>query len=293
MRWMARAAIVLTMVSGVSLAGAEPGSSAAQRALDNALSGTSAVGVVLDGRDGRLAAAVREPDAGRVATAPGSTLKPLFLMAALREGRVRPETTVVCHGDLRIAGRDVACTHPREQNAFDAERALAYSCNTWFANLARRFSPEEAAEVLRAAGFGSRTGLVRGESAGMLREPANEAEVELLVLGLADVTVTPLQLARAYFRLAREFDAEPVVRRALEGSVAYGMAHNAATAGMTIAGKTGTARDEGESWTHGWFAGIASRGTEQGVVVVYVPRGNGADAAALAHRFFVAWGRTS
>jgi hypothetical protein len=28
-------------------------------------------------------------------------------------------------------------------------------------------------------------------------------------------------------------------------------------------------------------------------VVVYVPRGNGADAAALAHRFFAVWGRTS
>jgi cell division protein FtsI/penicillin-binding protein 2 len=292
MRWMARAAIVLAMVCGVSLAGAEPGSSTAQRALDKALSGTSAVGVVLDGRDGRLAAAVREPDAGRVATAPGSTLKPLFLMAALREGRVRPETTVVCHGDLRIAGRDVACTHPREQNVFDAERALAYSCNTWFASLARRFSPEEAAEVLRSYGFGSRTRLASGDAAGDVQVPRNNAEVQLLVLGLGDIRVTPLQLVRAYFRLAHE-NMMPVVWRGLEGSVAYGMAHNAATPGITIVGKTGTARDEGESWTHGWFAGIASRGAERVVVVVYVPRGNGADAAALAHRFFVAWGRTS
>jgi cell division protein FtsI/penicillin-binding protein 2 len=227
-----------------------------------------------------------------VATAPGSTLKPLFLMAALREGRVRPETTVVCHGDLRIAGRDVACTHPREQNVFDAERALAYSCNTWFASLARRFSPEEAAEVLRSYGFGSRTRLASGDAAGDVQVPRNNAEVQLLVLGLGDIRVTPLQLVRAYFRLAQE-NMMPVVWRGLEGSVAYGMAHNAATPGITIVGKTGTARDQGESWTHGWFAGIASRGAERVVVVVYVPRGNGADAAALAHRFFVAWGRTS
>ena len=126
-----------------------------------------------------------------------------------------------------------------------------------------------------------------------LREPKNEAEVQLLVLGVDDVAVTPAQLARAYFRLARNLDATPVVRRGLERSVAYGMAHNAATAGMTIAGKTGTAGDAGEAWTHGWFAGIVSHGAEQLVVVIYLPRGNGADAALLAHRFFALWGRTS
>jgi len=115
--------------------------------------------------------------------------------------------------------------------------------------------------------------------------------------------VTPLQLARAYFDLGRELDAEPVVRRGLEDSVAYGMAHNASVAGagmaaagtattrMTIAGKTGTASDAGEAWTHGWFAGMATRGAERVVVVIYSPRGNGADAAGMARRFFTAWGR--
>jgi cell division protein FtsI/penicillin-binding protein 2 len=119
------------------------------------------------------------------------------------------------------------------------------------------------------------------------------AELQLLVLGLDDVEVTPAQLARAYFQLSRDLDHLPVVRRGLEGSIAYGMAHNAATAGVTIAGKTGTASDAGQTWTHGWFAGIASRVQERVVVVIYVPHGNGADAAGLAHHFFAAWGRTA
>lgn len=292
---MAKAA-ALWICCGVGLGSAEAESSSAQRALDAALSGTQAVGVVLDGQDGQLIAAVREAEAARVASAPGSTLKPLFLMAALRMGRVRAETTVMCHGDLRIAGRDAACTHPREQNVFDAERALAYSCNGWFASLALRFAPEEAVGVLHAAGFGSRTGGVNGEEAGEVEVPRNDAEVQLLVLGLSGIRVTPLQLARAYFRMGRGLDAEPVVKRGLEGSVAYGMAHNASTAEsaaarITIAGKTGTASDAGEAWTHGWFAGMASRGREQVVVVIYLPRGNGADAAGLAQHFFAAWGR--
>lgn len=275
---------------GVLPAGAD-GAGTAQRALDAALKGTGAVAVVLKGSDGRLIAAERREEAGRQASAPGSTLKPLFLVVALRQGSVQAETTVVCHGNLRIAGRDLACTHPRDQNILDAERALAYSCNTWFANLATRFTPEQAMDLLRADGFGNRTGLFEGESAGVVRRPGDEAGVQLLVLGLDDVEVTPAQLALAYFRLGQQFDAVPVVRRGLVGSVAYGMAHNAATAGLTIAGKTGTASDLGQSWTHGWFAGIATRGTERVVVVIYVPRGNGADAALLAHRFFAVWGR--
>lgn len=262
-----------------------------QRALDAALAETQAVAVVLDGGDGRVVAAVRMAEAARGAHAPGSTLKPFFLAAALRQGRVRAETTVACHGDLRIAGREVACTHPREENVLDAKRALAYSCNAWFAALARRFTPQEAAGVLRAYGFGSRTELVREESAGVVREPGSVAGVQLMVLGLEDVAVTPLQLARAYWRLAGQMDGVPVVQGGLEESVAYGMAHAAATAGIAMAGKTGTASDPGEAWTQGWFAGIASRGQARVVVVVYVPRGNGADAAALARRFLVLWGK--
>ncbi len=292
MRWERRAAVIVAILSCVAtLRCAGAGARAEQRVLDVALNGTNAVAVVLDGRNGRLIAAAREAEAAGMASAPGSTLKPFFLAAALGQGRVRAQTTVGCHGDLRIAGRDLACMHPREDNVLDSERALAYSCNTWFANLAQRFTPEEAAGVLLAYGFGSRTGLLREEARGDVRTPRNGAEVQLQVLGIEDVAVTPLQMAQAYARLGRDLDAVPVVRRGLEGSVAYGMAHGAATSGMTIAGKTGTASDPGEAWTHGWFAGIATRRGERVVVVIYVPHGNGGDAAALAHRFFVSWGR--
>ena len=269
------------------------GSGAAQRALNAVLSGTNVVAVVLDGNDGRPLAVERAGEASRLASAPGSTLKPFFLAAALRKGMVRTDTTVACHRNLRIAGHDLACTHPRDETVFDAEQALAYSCNTWFASLARRFTPEQAADALRGYGFGSRTGLLAAESPGFLGRPASEDALELFVLGLENVAVTPLQMARAYFHLETQLSEVPAVQRGLEGSVAYGMAHNAATAGLTIAGKTGTASDPGQAWTHGWFAGIAVRGADRVVVVLYVPRGNGADAAHLAHRFFEQWERAT
>ncbi len=67
--------------------------------------------------------------------------------------------------------------------------------------------------------------------------------------------------------------------------MAYGMAHNSYVDGVSIAGKTGTAIDPGQSWTHGWFAGFAPAKAPKVVVVVYLPRGNGADAAHLAQIF--------
>lgn len=262
-----------------------PGS--AHRALDTALGGTDAVAIVLDGNSGRMIAAQRAIEGMRLGRAPGSVLKPFFVAAALQQGKVSAETTVLCRGNLRIAGRNLACTHPRSENVLDTERALAWSCNEWFAQLALRFTPEQAVDVLRAYGLGS--GLTGDEASDTLRKPASQAELQLMVLGLDGVKVAPAQMARAWFRLAQQLDRYPAVMRGLEDSVTYGMAHYAATEGVKIAGKTGTASDTGEAWTHGWFAGIAQLEEEKVILAIYVPRGNGADAAELAHRFFAQW----
>lgn len=266
-------------------------SETAQAVLHMALGRTNAAAVLLDGKDGHLLAVMRPHEAGGAASTPGSTLKPLFLAEALRAGVIRASSVVSCRRNLRIAGRNLACTHPLDENAFDAERALAYSCNSYFANLAKRLSPEQEVNVLRSYGFGSRTGLFSPESPGSVIRPESEDSLQLAVLGLETMSVTPAQLARAYFLLAQRIHETPAVQRGLEESVAYGMAHNAFTSGLAIAGKTGTASDPGQPWTHGWFAGIVSRGQRSMIVVIYAPRGNGADAAQLAHRFFVEWQR--
>ena len=260
-----------------------------QRELNLTLKGTPDTAVVLDGKDGRVLAVEREMEAGTLAGAPGSALKPFCLSAALRTGSIRSDFTVLCQRHLAIAGRDLTCTHPASQNVFDAETALAYSCNSYFATLAMRFSPQQAATVLRGYGFGSRTGLLNPEAPGVVSSPENQTETELLVLGLKGVQVTPLQMARGYSALSEELATVPAVERGLAGSVSYGMAHNAATPGLTILGKTGTASDPERPWTHGWFAGIASRNQEKIIVVIYVPHGNGAGAALIAHRFFARW----
>ena len=262
---------------------------AAQQTLDRALRGTSAVAVVLNGADGALLAAERPREAAARASTPGSTLKPFFLADALEKGLIRADATLECHRHLRILGRDLACTHPAALTQFRAEDALAYSCNSYFAQLSERFTPQEARRVLEEAGFGSPPHLFAAESTGMVREEDAQGERALEVLGLDGVLATPAQMAEAYWHLWRRIDAASAVWRGLDGSAEYGMANPARTEGVALLGKTGTASDAGQAWTHGWFAGMATDGTRRIVVVIYVPRGNGGDAALLAHRFLSAW----
>lgn len=175
------------------------------------------------------------------------------------------------------------CTHPRSEVVFDSEQALAYSCNSYFAEMATRFSIEDAVSALNEYGL-PRTSI--------LRTPANTEQTQLFILGLEGISVTPVQLADSYRKLAEQLASlspnSPMqtVMRGLEDSVAYGMAHNAYVDGLSIAGKTGTASNPRQPWTHGWFAGFAPAKSPKVVVVIYLPRGNGADAAHLAQMFF-------
>jgi membrane peptidoglycan carboxypeptidase len=260
-------AIAVAMLCSGTLAAQ---SSSVPAALNAALRGTQASGVVLETRSGTLLASVGQERSGT----PGSVIKPLLLQYALDHGVVRPETQVYCRRDLRIGARALPCTHPADQNVFTAETALAESCNTWFAAMGRRFTGQQLEAALRASY--------------LTHQPMDDATVEqrqLAVLGLLGVTTSTRQLAQSYRLLLRNLPPAGPVARGMRDSVAYGMANPAAVPGVEILGKTGTASNPGEAWTHGWFAGALPGRL---VVVVYVPHGDGGTAARLAQKFFAA-----
>jgi cell division protein FtsI/penicillin-binding protein 2 len=239
-----------------------------QRALAEAVRGTQASAVVLEPETGAAMANVGEAREG----APGSVLKPLLLAYALEHGIVRADTAVYCRRNLHIGSRALPCTHPADQTVFTASSALAESCNTWFAAMGRRFTGPQLEAALEATHLQHRS-----------MADAGVEQRQLAVLGLSGVSASPLGLALAYRRLLlRMPDA---VAEGLRGSVRYGMADPAAVAGVDILGKTGTASNAGEAWTHGWFAGAVPG---RFIVVVYVPRGDGGTAARIAGRFFAA-----
>jgi penicillin-binding protein 2 len=83
-----------------------------------------------------------------------------------------------------------------------------------------------------------------------------------------------------------------IMRTAMRQSVTTGVARNAATASVDVAGKTGTAEfgerhDDGKYDTHGWFIGFAPYEDPEIAVMVFVQNGSGGnDASPAASKIF-------
>jgi cell division protein FtsI/penicillin-binding protein 2 len=205
----------------------------------------------------------------------------------------------------------------------DAEEAIAYSCNSYFAEAASRLSAAELVQSLRKAGLDSPSGLVSGEAVGRVELPRDREMLQLEALGDRGIEVTALELLEAYRKLALRrrngagsaggalrngsgqaspapsgerhgrgddiagaMSKDAAVFAGLEQSVAYGMAHAANLDGVKVAGKTGTAASRESAGTHGFFVGYAPAEKPEIVVVIYLEQGNGGDAAGVAHGMF-------
>jgi cell division protein FtsI/penicillin-binding protein 2 len=140
-------------------------------------------------------------------------------------------------------------------------------------------------------GFASGTGLAPNEAAGTVSLAQTPQQVQLQAIGQWGVRVTPLELVKAYRTLAllhtdHNVKLEPLFA-GLQQVVSYGTGHAAQSAGMAIAGKTGTAVADEGPWTHAWFAGYAPADDPKIALVVFLEKGHGgSDAAAVAHEIF-------
>jgi cell division protein FtsI/penicillin-binding protein 2 len=243
--------------------------------------------LVLDLGSGRLLASAHLAEAGRTLATPGSTLKPLILYYALSTGRWDAERRVACSRKLRIASHQLNCSHPAA-DPMNAEQALTWSCNSYFAELAGTLGPEELRRALSVRGLLAATGLTPRESIAAFREPRSREQAQLAALGVEGIRVTLPELAEAYRSLAIELAAHPetaaarTVRAGLTDSASFGMAGAVALGGVPLLGKTGTASAEGGGASHGWFVGLAPAESPRVVVAVYLPAGHGSDAAQVA-----------
>jgi len=224
--------------------------------------------------------------ARRRVAAPGSTIKPLSLLALLDNKKLTSAEEYFCPGRLVLEGHALSCSHPYVGVPMNVSRALAYSCNCAVAYFAQRFEGGELAEYLRRGGLCSRTGLLTGEEATGRVDDAAGPRRQLQALGEAGVYVTPLELLAFYRRLALRAGERRMssIVEGLEGAVEFGTAQAARVAGVRVAGKTGTVRTS--TGAHAaWFAGFApSRAPEAAAVVLVEGRSGGADAAPLGGR---------
>lgn len=242
---------------------------------------------IVDVPRGRLLEASRRTLLAENLAAPGSTLKPIILYQSLAAGLWSADRRLLCRRDLEIRGHRLTCSHPSSP-PFDARGALAWSCNTYFAALARTLPPARIEGMLRPTGILGPTGLAGEESVADFRPPSTAEDAGLTVLGLAGVRVTGLELAAAYRWLALRLSADSgsaaatTVLGGMTDSAGFGIAGSAHSDRVVVAGKTGTAPNPGSPRTHGWFAGFAPAARPRIVIVVYLPAGEGMDAARVA-----------
>ncbi len=155
--------------------------------------------------------------------APGSTFKPITVMAALMENKVTPKDRFLCTGYDPVWGKKFKCwivdntSGPREHGVETVVEGLKNSCNIVMAELSRRVGPDILAKYSRFFGLGKPTGLnlYPGEASGLVPDPEwkrkNTKEktwypLETMMLGIGQtyLTVTPIQLAEVYAAIAND-----------------------------------------------------------------------------------------
>ncbi|MGJ5818270.1 penicillin-binding transpeptidase domain-containing protein [Paludibaculum fermentans] len=198
---------------------------------------------------------------------PGSAIKPLTWMNLPRRVPAR------CTTPFFIGGRRLDCTHVPILTKVDGEVALAASCNSWFAEMARSLDARSFHHKLQQYG-------ARAKLAGRMED------LQLQALGLEGVEFTVMALAKAYLQVVASPD--PILRSGLERAVTEGTGQLAALANLQVAGKTGTT-SEGS-----WFAGFAPARQPKVIVVAHTRLGHGAtDAAPAAREIFEWWQRSA
>ena len=144
---------------------------------------------------------------------PGSSFKPITVIAALEEGLVTPDEVFECTGVVKVGNRQLRCTTPPHGKQTVIE-ALKNSCNAVMAELAFRVGPQKLAGYAKLLGLGVRSGLNLdpAELQGLVGDPEwkkkerNEVwypmETALIAIGQSFVSVTPLQIAQLYSVIA-------------------------------------------------------------------------------------------
>ncbi|MBR6021765.1 MAG: penicillin-binding protein 2 [Kiritimatiellae bacterium] len=137
---------------------------------------------------------------------PGSTFKPVTLLAAMKSGKVRPDTVYNCPGAFELGNARFRCWQSWGHGAIDLAHAVRYSCNVYLFHAGLACGAEAIQEMARACGFGVRTGAdLDAERPGLVpdaiwkrlarRDGWRDGDTCNMSIGQGAVLVTPLQLA--------------------------------------------------------------------------------------------------
>jgi penicillin-binding protein 2 len=146
----------------------------------------------------------------RGAYPPGSTVKPLYALAAQKYGVISPQQTMYCPGFFTLPGSSNKYRDDEVHHDVDMRTAISRSCDVYFYRVAEKMGIDHMHEFMSAFGYGELTGIdIPGEKAGLYASPEWKRRVfkrkadqvwfpgETISMGIGQgpITVTPLQQA--------------------------------------------------------------------------------------------------
>lgn len=192
--------------------------------------------VVIDSRTGEILAMVNAPTfnpnnranltgeqlRNRVFTdsfEPGSVMKPFVAGLALDRGKVKPTTMIdVSAGRMTIGTATISDSH-RHNKPMTVAEVIQKSSNIGTVKLAQYFSPTEMWQLFDDLGFGTPLNLgFPGESSGRLRPAKTWKPIEQATMSYGHgISVSLIQMARAYLAFAREGELVPLSLTRVDG----------------------------------------------------------------------------
>lgn len=235
---------------------------------------------------------------------PGSVMKPFTAALALEKGKVRFDTVINCApGRLTIGSATISDAHPH--GALTVAQVIQKSSNVGTAKIALGFPPQEMWEMFDGVGFGQVPNLgFPGEVTGRLRPWKSWRPIEQATMSYGHgISVSLVQLARAYTVFARDGELIPLSLTRLEDTPVHGVrvfspqtirevramlemavqpegtAPKARVPGYRVGGKTGTAyKVEGGVYAKKYvasFVGVAPISDPRLVVAVMIDEPTG------------------
>lgn len=138
--------------------------------------------------------------------APGSCFKVVTTLAAALAHRFRPSDSITCPGYFLMSdGRKLRCENHAPGATLDFHSALAKSCNTYFATMAKGLKTEELFSAYETLGLTQKTGIdlpsefrgvrISEKSFGHSPPKVFDGDRAQLGIGQGIMAVTPLQMA--------------------------------------------------------------------------------------------------